>query len=117
MSALRPGQFCRELLVALEATEGRRKRRKRDTTPDGIGLSIKQKLLEAAMREDPGAEDFEAWLLEQCLRAGPGSGAVRAMAVSIRDEWRLVNLTDGYRDWLANGAPSDDRQPTSERGG
>src|SRR5690606_22702639 len=42
----RPADFCRGLLAALDASEGRRRRRKRDTTPDAIGLAIKRELLE-----------------------------------------------------------------------
>src|SRR5256885_10377305 len=49
----RPAQICRELLNALEASEGRRKRRKRDTTPDAIGLEVKRDLLERAVAADP----------------------------------------------------------------
>ena len=36
--ALRPAQLCAELINALEASEGRRRRRARDTTPDAIGM-------------------------------------------------------------------------------
>ena len=114
-ATIRPAEFCRELLVSLEASEGRRTRRKRDTTPDAIGLAIKRGLLEDAMRDDPDAENFEGWLLEQCLRVREGSGGVRAMALSIWDEWRLVSQAAGYREWLASGAPSDDRLPSARR--
>jgi hypothetical protein len=111
---LRPSAFCRELLVSMEASEGRRTRRKRDTTPDSIGLAIKRALLEEAARHDPDPEHFEGWLLERCLRVREGSGGVRAMALSIWDEWRFVSHADGYREWLARGAPSDDRLPARE---
>ena len=116
MTVLRPGAFCRELLVALEASEGRRRRRKRDTSADAIGLSIKRELLEATAERDPEPDDFEGWLLDCTLRAGAGSGGVRAMAISIWDEWKLANAGDAYRDWLAHGAPSDDREPARENG-
>jgi len=110
MTALRPADFCREALGAVDASEGRRRRRKRDTSADAIGLAMKRTLLEDAVRDDPAPEEFEGWLLERCLRAGAGSGGLRAMAMSIWDEWRLTNLTADYRDWLARGAPSDDRE-------
>jgi len=38
---------------------------------------------------------------------------VRAMALSIFEEWRLARDADSLRDWLARGAPSDDAAPTS----
>jgi hypothetical protein len=104
----RPAQVCRELLNALEASEGRRKRRKRDTTPDAIGLEVKRDLLVRAVAADPDAAEFEAWLLEQCAAAGPAEGGVRAMALSIFEEWRLAHEAESFRSWLAQGAPSDD---------
>ena len=106
----RPRDVCRELLAALAASEGRRKRRKRDTTPDAIGLAIKRDLLDRAVTADPDPEAFEAWLLEQCAAAGPAEGGMRAMALSIFEEWRLALRAggEGFRDWLAQGAPSDD---------
>ena len=104
----RPGEVCRELLAALEASEGRRKRRKRDTTPDAIGLAVKRDLLERAVAADPEPDEFEGWLLEQCAAAGPAEGGMRAMAVTIFEEWRLSRDAVSFRDWLAQGAPSDD---------
>ena len=104
----RPRDICRELLATLEASEGRRKRRRRDTTPDVIGLAIKRDLLERAVAADPDPDDFEAWLLEECAAAGPAEGGMRAMALSIFEEWRLAHDADAFREWLARGAPSDD---------
>ena len=104
----RPAEICRELVLALEASEGRRKRRKRDTTPDAIGLSIKRDLLDRAIVADPDPDEFEGWLLEQCAAAGPAEGGMRAMALSIFEEWRLALGAGSFRDWLAQGAPSDD---------
>ena len=104
----RPSAVCRELLAALEASEGRRQRRKRDTTPDAIGLGIKRDLLERAVAADPEPGAFEAWLLDQCRGAGGAEGGVRAMALSIFEEWRLAQEAEPFREWLARGAPSDD---------
>jgi hypothetical protein len=109
----RPGEVCRELLATLDASEGRRKRRKRDTTPDAIGLAVKRELLERAIAADPEPGAFEAWLLEQCGAAGGAEGGVRAMALSIFEEWRLAHDAASFREWLARGAPSDDRAEAS----
>jgi hypothetical protein len=106
---LRPGRVCRELLEALAASEGRSRKRKRDQKPDVIGLGIKRSLLEAAVRDDPEPDAFEEWLLRQVTSAGPGSGAVRAMALQIFEEWRLARQSDPFRGWLSEGAPSADR--------
>jgi hypothetical protein len=109
----RPADVCRGLLAALEAADGRRRRRKRDTRPDAIGLGIKRDLLEQAVRDDPAPEGFEGWLLDRCLAAaGTHSvGAVRAMASDILGEWRLASASPEFCHWLASGAPSEDREP------
>jgi hypothetical protein len=104
----RPSTICRELLAALDASEGRRRRRKRDTTPDAIGLTMKRELLERAVAADPDPDRFEEWLYEQCLAAGAAEGGVRAMALSIFEEWRLARDASAFGEWLARGAPSDD---------
>lgn len=110
MSPPRPADLCRELLAALAASDGRRRRRMRDTTPDRIGLGIKRALLEGAIAADPAPEAFEGWLLERCLEsaAGVSVGATRAMAVEILAEWRLVASDPAFRTWLDSGARSDD---------
>lgn len=114
---LRPAQLCGELLAALEASEGRRKRRARNTTADSIGLQIKQNLLEEVVRADPDPPDFEGWLLERCVAEGLSDGPLRAMALTVWEEWRLAESTGDFRHWLAAGAPSDDRELPSTGGG
>jgi hypothetical protein len=107
---LRPAAACRTLLAALDASEGRRGRRKRDTTPDAIGIALKRHLLEAAVLADPEPEQFEAWLLDRCLSSGRAStGAMRAMAREVLTEWRLTTASVQFRDWLTAGAPSEDK--------
>jgi hypothetical protein len=82
---MRPAEFSRGLLAALEASEGRRRRRQRDTTPDVIGLGIKRALLERTVADEPEPGDFEAWLVEHCLAAAEtvSVGGARAMAVAL----------------------------------
>ena len=115
-STARPSIVCARLLAALEGSEGRRKRRKRDTTPDTVGLGIKRDLLAGAVAEDPEPADFEGWLLERCLEAGPLAGATRAMALEVLDEWRIALAAPSFRAWLEEGAPSDDRRPGPDGG-
>ena len=105
---MRPGEFAHGALQALEASEGRRRRRKRDQTPDALGLEIKRTLLEQVVRDDPEPGDFEGWLVEQCLGAESVGGA-RAMALEIFHEWRLTALSPQFGAWLAAGAASEDR--------
>jgi hypothetical protein len=100
----RPAAICRDLLHATGAAEGRRARRKRNTAPDALGMAIKQSLLEAVIAADPGPDDFERWLL-----AHAETGAERALALLILDEWRFALATPAFRVWLEAGAPSEDR--------
>jgi hypothetical protein len=104
---------CAALLAALAASEGRTRRRKRDQTPDRIGLEARRALLERAVRDDPGPDAFEGWLLERCLEAeaGGNAGAVRAIAGGILADWRQVRGSPAFRAWLLRGAPSDDAAP------
>ena len=104
---LRPGEFARRLKATLAASEGRRKRRKRDTTPDAIGLGIKHDLLAGTIADDPEPDDFEGWLLERALSA-PASGPVRALCGEIFDEYRFAAADPSFGRWLAEGAPSAD---------
>ena len=111
MTALRPARVCRALLLALDASEGRRRRRKRDTTPDTLGLSLKRELLSQVVEADPDPDEFEAWLLERCLARAEdvAVGALRAMAREIVAEWRLAAASPEFRAWLGAGARSEDR--------
>jgi hypothetical protein len=93
-----PREFSRALLAALEASEGRRRARKRDQTPDAIGLALKRRLLERAIQESPSADGFEAWLLY----------AGNPMAVTVLEEWRLAHTMPQFASWLERGAPSED---------
>jgi hypothetical protein len=107
---LTPAELCRGLLGALDASEGRRKRRARNTTADSIGLAIQRDLLEAAVRDKPAPDAFEAWLLERCEAEGVGDGATRAMALSIWDQWQLALRAPDVQAWILAGAQSDDRE-------
>jgi hypothetical protein len=108
--ALRPAAVCRALLAALEASEGRRRNRKRDQTPDAFGLSVKRDLLRRAVEDDPQPEAFEEWLLEypRTCQARELVGPAFAMARAVFDEWRLAHASGEFRRWLEQGAPSDD---------
>lgn len=97
-----PRDFCSALLAALDASEGRRRARKRDQTPDTIGLALKRELLRRVVSDDPPAEAFEAWLLE--------SGRTPT-ALTVLEEWRGAQTMPAFAAWLARGAPSDDAEP------
>ena len=113
---LRPAAVCQQLLQASDASEGRRKRRKRDTTPDSLGMEVKRALLEAVVADDPDPDAFEAWLFARVQASGTLAGATRAMALQVWDEWQFSLASGGFRAWLAAGAPSDDSRPGTDMG-
>jgi len=118
LETVRPAYVCQALLAALDASEGRRRRRKRDQTPDAIGLAIKRRLLEQAVREDPDPEIFEGWLLKCAISiedTPQSPGAVAAMGRTVFEEWRMAQALEHFRNWLEQGAPSDDRLGHSAR--
>jgi hypothetical protein len=105
----RPAEICAALLAALDAADGLRRNRKRDQTPDGIGLAIKRDLLQRVVRENPNPEAFEEWLLQCSMAyAAESAGAVTAMARAIFEEWSLAQSMNEFKSWLDHGAPSDD---------
>jgi hypothetical protein len=106
-STVRPAEVCKALLSALEASEGRRRRRKRDQTPDGIGLTFKRELLEQAVKDDPEPEAFEGWLLDYSA-SHESAGGIFAMARAVFEEWRLAHSMGEFKSWLEQGAPSED---------
>ncbi|HET6836683.1 MAG TPA: hypothetical protein VFH24_01505 [Gemmatimonadales bacterium] len=105
---MRPADICSRLLAALDASEGRRRKRKRNTTPDSIGMAIKRTILEETVRQDPDPDAYEEWLLERCLESGKPDGPTRAMALDVLSDWRLAQSSPVFRSWLEQGAPSDD---------
>jgi len=108
--AFRPADVCRALLAALEASEGRRRKRKRDQTADAIGLAVKRDLLQRVVEDDPRPDAFEEWLLNYppTISAPELAGPAFAMARAVFDEWRLAHSLAEFRLWLERGAPSDD---------
>jgi len=106
---LTPAELCRGLLGALDASEGRRRRRVRNTNADSIGLGIQREILEAALRDEPAPDEFEAWLLNRCLAEGVADGAQRAMALFIWDQWQLALRAPDVQAWIVAGGHSDDR--------
>ncbi len=115
--AIRPADVCRALLTALEASEGRRRKRKRDQTPDAFGLSVKRDLLRRAVQDDPQPDAFEAWLLSYPLTCESPAlvGPAFAMARAVFEEWRLAHALGEFRQWLEQGAPSDDANDGTPR--
>ena len=116
-AAFRPSDVCRALLAALEASEGRRRNRKRDQTADAFGLSVKRDLLQRVVEDDPSSDAFEGWLLNYPLTCTAPElvGPAFAMARAVFEEWRLAHTLGEFRLWLEQGAPSDDAKDRSAK--
>lgn len=114
MNPGRPAEVCSALLRAIDAADGRRRSRKRDQTPDAIGLSVKRRILARVIAADPAPADFERWLMEEAAGAGDerDAGAVTAMARAVLDEWRMARCMPDFARWLDEGAPSEDALPS-----
>jgi len=104
VTRLRPAVVCAALLEALDASEGRRRRRKRDTTPDAIGMSLKRQLLAQSIEADPDPDAFEAWLralphrVRGCLDGRAARhGAGGACGVAVRGSLRRLSRVAGRR--------------------
>jgi hypothetical protein len=115
MDTLRPAGVCSALLAALNASEGRSRARKRDQTPDAIGLALRRELLARAAQDDPAPDAFEQWLLDH-VEASPVPGATRAIARTVLDEWRLAHRMASFATWLEQGAPSADTEAGARAG-
>jgi hypothetical protein len=116
-NALRPAAVCRALLAALDAADGRRRKRKRDQTPDAFGLGVKRDLLQRAVADDPPPDAFEEWLLTYPAKCGAPelAGPALAMARAVYEEWTLAHTSGEFRVWLEQGAPSDDAHDGREK--
>lgn len=100
---LRPAEFCRLLLNALDVSAARSKRRKRDQKPDEAGMAIKRDLMLRCIQEDPAADEFGPWLLDQVLAADV-PGPVRSMGQDMLQDYRLAASLPSFAEWLDRGA-------------
>lgn len=108
---LRPAEFARLARASIEVSEGRRRRRQRDTLADELGLELKLALLEAIEAADPEPEELEAFLLEYALRPERPSGPIRGVCTDLRAEWEIAQIAPAFAAWLREGAPERGEEP------
>src|SRR5262249_1917593 len=115
---MRPAEFARLARRSIEVSEGRRRRRQRDTLADSLGLEMKQALLLAIEAADPEPEDFERFLLEDALLPGRPSGPTRGVCTDLWGEWAQIQLLPDFAEWLRSGAVErGDENRSPGRGG
>ena len=107
MTCVRPADACRALLGALDASEGRRRRRKRDTTPDTLGMVIKRHLrADRPVRSRAGLfRGVAARALPRERHGADGSDARHGPRGAHRVE--ADGCPGPFRDWLTAGAPPE----------
>ena len=103
-TSLRPAEFARLALASVGASEGRRRRRQRDTLADSLGLDLKLALLQAVAAADPDSEEFERFLLEYALTADGPSGPIRGVCSDVWLEWESASIAPSFVEWLRGGA-------------
>jgi hypothetical protein len=74
------------------------RRRARDQQADLAGMELKRHVLDRLAALDPEPGDIDATLLRIVEENGPPQGPARAIAASIRDEWRAACATP---EWVA----------------
>ena len=74
------------------------RQRARDQQADRAGLALKKRVLEELAALDPEPEELEAALLHTVETIGPPTGPTRALALTIREEWRAACLSP---EWTA----------------
>jgi len=84
---LRPRDLA---LVLLASRDLRPRRRARDQQADLAGLALKRRVLEQVAALDPEPAELEATLARIVEDLGQPTGAARAIAVLVRDEWRMA---------------------------
>ena len=91
---LRPRDFA---LLLLATGENLPRRRARDQQADRAGLSLKRRVLEELIAQDPDVGELQPALLAIIERFGQPFGPTRSMALTIFEEWTRAQATP---DWL-----------------
>jgi hypothetical protein len=84
---LRPRDLA---LLLLASGDLRPRKRARDQSADLAGLEMKRRILDRLAALDPEPLELEASLLRIIDEMGPPTGPTRAVALTVRDEWRMA---------------------------
>jgi len=104
----RPATICRELLAALEASEGRRRRRKARHDARRDRARHQARAARGRRRDDPPPAAFEAGCSSAVSPPAARPGPRARWPLEVLAEWRLASSLPEFGAWLDRGAPSDD---------
>jgi hypothetical protein len=97
-------------LLLLSSEELRPTKRKRNQTPDVVGLELKRGLLQRIADLDPESGDLEATLARLIDELGPPPGPIRALAIGFRDDWNGLAGNPAWLEQLREEAAREGRE-------
>lgn len=98
---MRPAEFAQYLLVAASRPP---RDRARDQQADRAGEAIRRDLLHGLIARDPDATAMEAALLALVQEQGEAAGPARGVASTILEEWRMLDRSPHFLDYLVGEA-------------
>jgi hypothetical protein len=93
---LRPRDLA---LLLLASSDLRPRQRARDQQADLAGMELKRRVLDRVAALDPEPDEFDLALLRIIDDFGPPLGPTRAIATTVRDEWRMACASP---EWVAH---------------
>jgi hypothetical protein len=93
---LRPRDLA---LLLLASGDLRPRKRARDQQADLAGLELKRRVLDQLAALDPEPDEMDGALMRIIDEIGPPSGPTRAIATTVRDEWRMACASP---EWVAH---------------
>jgi hypothetical protein len=106
---LRPRDLALLLLASGDVLP---RKRARDQQADRAGLELKGAVLDRLVALDPEPGELEGALLRIVSEVGEPTGPTRAIAASIRDDWRAACVSPAWVAYLLGEATS--RSDTGE---
>lgn len=107
-SCPRPADLARMLLAAIG---GPPRARARDQQADLAGAALRREVLNRLVVLDPEPDGLDAALLEIVAALGEPTGPTRAVGLTIREEWAMVQASPDYWSFLVREALQGEAKP------
>jgi hypothetical protein len=93
---LRPRDLA---LLLLASSDLRPRQRARDQQADLAGMNLKRRVLDRVAALDPEPDEIDRVLVQVIDEMGPPTGPTRAIATTVREEWRMACSSP---EWVAH---------------